>query len=101
VKKVFVIGLLVIVVLTLSACAASPNQFADPQNVEGTAAGFWLGLWHGFIAPVTFIISLFNKNVGVYEVFNNGGWYNFGFLAGASMIFGGGGGGACASSRRK
>lgn len=97
-KKVFVIGLLIIVVLALTACAAGPNEFAAPQSDE--AAGFWLGLWHGIIAPVTFIISLFNDNVGVYEVFNNGGWYNFGFLLGASMILGGSGG-AGASSRKR
>jgi hypothetical protein len=31
-------------------------------------AGFWLGLWHGIICPVTFLISLFNDNVNIYEV---------------------------------
>ena len=58
-----------------------------------------LGLWQGFIAPVTFVISLFNDDVGVYEVRNTGGWYDFGFLLGLSMIFGGGGGGAARGRR--
>lgn len=34
--------------------------------------------------PITFIVSLFNPSVGIYEVNNNGGWYNFGFVVGAS-----------------
>jgi hypothetical protein len=48
-----------------------------------------------------FIISLFNDSVGIYEMHNNGGWYNFGFLLGASIIFGGSGGGACRGRRRR
>jgi len=51
------------------------------------------------LSPITFIISLFSKSVYVYEVHNNGGWYTFGFLMGASITFGGSGGGA--ASRRK
>lgn len=54
-------------------------------------AGFWLGLWHGIIAPVTFLISLFTDNVNIYEVHNNGNWYDFGFVLGAGILFGGGG----------
>jgi hypothetical protein len=46
-------------------------------------AGFSAGLWHGIITPITFIVSLFNPNVGIYETNNNGGWYDFGFVLGA------------------
>ncbi len=63
-------------------------------------AGFWLGLWHGIISPVTFIISLFNRAVQLYDGHNNGGWYNFGFILGVSIVFGGGTGGASRSRRR-
>jgi hypothetical protein len=31
------------------------------------AAGFWGGLWHGIIAPITFIVSLFATGVSIYE----------------------------------
>ena len=48
-----------------------------------------------------FIISLFNKSVEVYEVHNNGGWYTFGFLLGASFVLGGSGGGAAYRKRRR
>ena len=57
-------------------------------------AGFLLGLWHGIILPVTFIISLFTDSVSIYEVRNNGGWYDFGFILGVMIIFGSGGAGS-------
>ncbi|MFI7115353.1 hypothetical protein [Amycolatopsis sp. NPDC049868] len=73
----------------LAACAAGPNTVA--HTGPPPIAGFWLGVWHGIICPVTFVISLFNDNVGMYEVRNNGGWYDFGFLLGALFILSGGG----------
>lgn len=83
-------------VLFLAGCAAGPNASAGLPAPDGEIAGFWMGLWHGFIAPFTFIISLFSDNVNIYEIHNNGGWYNFGFVFGASIIFGGGAKGASA-----
>jgi hypothetical protein len=101
VKKAFVFGLLAIVLLSFTACAAGPNEMEGSENPEGDVAGFWRGLWHGIIAPVTFVVSLFNDNVSVYEVHNSGAWYDFGFLLGMVIIFGGGGGsGGRAYSRR-
>ena len=89
------IGLAVI----LAACTAGPNQLRNTPDEDGEVAGFWSGIWHGLISPITFILSLFTRNIYVFEVHNNGGWYTFGFLLGASMTFGGSGGGA--ASRRK
>ena len=71
---------------------ARPNELVNTENRDGNLAGFWQGLWHGFISPVTLVMSLFKEDVSMYEVHNNGGWYNFGFLLGTMMIFGGGGG---------
>src|SRR5215204_366102 len=92
--------LLIGTLLLLAACTAGPNELTttDPE-----AAGFWLGLWQGLISPITFVVSLFNANVGIYEVNNNGNWYNFGFMLGVACAFSGGGGasGAAAGSRRK
>lgn len=76
-------------VLLLSACAAGANPTAGIADAEGDVAGFWLGLWHGVIAPITFVISLFSDTVSVYEVHNNGNWYNFGFVIGAVFLFSG------------
>jgi hypothetical protein len=89
---------LVFALIMLTACAPGANV-AAAQGPD--SAGFWLGLWHGLICPITFIVSLFNHGVSIYEVHNNGGWYNFGFLIGASMILGGGGAGGSHSARRR
>lgn len=94
-------------VVALSAgCTAGPNDVADTPDAGGNVAGFWHGLWHGFIVLFTFIISLFSESVRIYEVHNSGNWYNFGFLLGMMAFFGGGGGEAnrrsrCRSSRGK
>jgi hypothetical protein len=79
-KKTHLLCLVYLGVLFLAGCAAGPNTAAHIAASNGNIAGFWLGLWHGIIAPITFIISLFSNNVNVYEIHNNGGWYNFGFL---------------------
>lgn len=95
-KRVVLIAAILLIGLLLASCAPGANP------VEGQAdepAGFWLGLWHGAIAFVAFIISLFNDNVGIYEVNNNGGWYNFGYILGLMIVWGGGGGGACRGRR--
>jgi len=77
--------------LLLSACAAGPNPQVGTAAAEGgEVAGFWLGLWHGVIAPVTFVISLFNDNVALYEVHNSGNWYDAGFFLGFGVLLGGG-----------
>jgi hypothetical protein len=84
-------------VLVLSACAAGPNPALDTGP---DPAGFWLGLWQGFISPITVIVSLFTDEVSIYEVQNSGNWYDVGFMIGISAVFGGFGGGGTAARRR-
>ena len=79
---------LVAAVLLLGACAAGPNNVAHLNAPH--IAGFWLGLWHGAISPIAFLVSLFNHGVNIYDVHNNGNWYNFGFMLGVSAVFSGG-----------
>jgi hypothetical protein len=75
----------------LAGCAPGANQSkGTPSELDGLA-GFWLGLWQGFIAPFVFVASLFKNNLGIYEVHNNGAWYNFGYLFGLACFFGGSG----------
>ncbi len=101
-KRIFIIiSVFALAALVLSGCAPGPNGMANTSGSDGEIAGFWRGLWHGFASPVMFIISLFNEKVEVFEVHNNGGWYSFGFLMGASIIFGGSGGSACGKKRRR
>ncbi|MGA2765947.1 MAG: hypothetical protein ABSG17_21610 [Spirochaetia bacterium] len=95
-KRTRAVAIIVLALIVLAGCAPGPNDFLNSPSAKGVVAGFWQGLWNGVISPVTFIISLFNHGVQVYEVHNNGGWYNLGFLLGVIIIFGGGG----ASTRR-
>lgn len=88
---------LLIAAVALAACTPGPNTALDTAGPDGDVAGFWLGLWHGIIAPVTFVISLFTEEVSLYEIHNNGGWYDFGFVLGAGILFGGG----CTGSRKR
>jgi hypothetical protein len=69
--------------LSLAACAAT--QASDAVSPQ--APGFWLGLWHGFIFPVAWLVSLFTDGVAVYAVPNSGGWYDFGYFLGI-VVFG-------------
>ncbi len=95
------LGLTLGLVLLLAACAAGLNPYVDTANPDGITAGFWRGLWQGIISPITFIISLFTENVNIYEVHNSGGWYDFGFVLGAGILFGGGFLGMFRGSRKK
>lgn len=72
--------------LLVGACAAG-----DPRFTADAPAGFWQGLWHGIISVIMLIVGIFSDSARVYEVHNNGGWYDFGFLFGVICIWGGGG----------
>jgi len=89
-RALVAVGLAAAMVLLLAACAAGANPevgTAPPGTTD--PAGFWLGLWHGIILPVTWIVSLFTDTVTPYEVHNNGNWYDVGFVFGISIVFGG------------
>lgn len=83
----------ILLALVVAACTATQS----PDATAAATPGFLHGLWHGFIAPVTFVISLFNDAVRMYAVPNVGRWYDFGFMLG----IGGFSGGVFAGSRRK
>ena len=89
-KCLLFVFIALLAMLLLVGCAAGNNPTVDVLDADGESAGFWSGLWHGIISPVTFIISLFSDNVNIYEVHNGGNWYDFGFMFGVSIVFGGG-----------
>ena len=89
-KRLLLVFIAILAMFLLAGCAAGTNPTVDIPDVDGKSAGFWSGLWHGVISPITFIISLFSDNVNIYEVYNSGNWYDFGFMLGVSIIFGGG-----------
>jgi hypothetical protein len=85
-----IIAVIFLLMVFLMTCAPGANDLEKTPDSEGKVAGFWKGIWHGLIAPITFIISIFSKSVRLYEVHNNGTWYNLGFVLGAGLFLQGG-----------
>lgn len=83
-KKLIWILVLLLSMVILSGCIPG-----DGKHTEERPAGFFWGIWHGWIAPISLIGGLFNKNLRVYEVFNTGWWYDFGFYVAIIAGFGG------------
>ena len=82
-RRLFGLAGMIAILALLSACIATQG----PSVTQATAPGFLLGLWHGFIFPVAWLVSLFADKVAVYAVPNNGGWYDFGYFLGI-VVFG-------------
>jgi hypothetical protein len=86
---------MLLLLLLAAGCAPTAVTPDASAGVDGDVAGFWKGLWHGFIVLFTFIVSLFSDSVGIYESHNSGNLYNLGFLLGVMIFFGCSSGGAC------
>ena len=82
----FCIGSLLtaVILLTLTGCVPG-----DGTNKTTDPAGFFWGVWHGWIAPVSIIWGFFNRGIRVYETANTGWWYDFGFYIAIISGFGG------------
>ncbi len=89
-RKGYLLLLLLFSLFFVSCAAIQPPP-------EPGGADFWMGLWHGICAPISFIISFF-KEIRIYAFPNGGRWYDFGFLLGISIW---GGGGASAACRKR
>ena len=79
---------LTLMALMLTSCTAGPNPLEGVPDKNGNVAGFWNGLWDGMITPITFVISLFNHDVEIYNP-NSNGWYPFGYVIGVGALGGG------------
>lgn len=77
------LALALVVLVLLAGCAAGANPGAGAGSY-----GFWWGLWHGIILPVTFVLSLFTETVSIYAVENSGNRYDVGFVLGIFMFSG-------------
>ncbi len=82
-KKLLQIMFLLGLVMVLSGCADTVT-FSQAGHI--TPVGFWYGVWHGMILPFSWIVSLFDNDVAIYAIYNNGGWYDFGYIFGISML---------------
>ncbi|MCL5795532.1 MAG: hypothetical protein M1338_04195 [Patescibacteria group bacterium] len=79
-NKNLIFVLLLVSLMLGVGCAASSNAAVNTPGSNGNIAGFWLGYWHGLIILYAFVASLFSNTIGIYEVHNNGVWYNLGYL---------------------
>lgn len=83
-----VIVVLVIVAIWVIAYHTGPEAVTLQQAAEMETVGFWSGLWHGLIVFPVWIMSWFSDQITIYAIYNNGGWYNFGYILGISGLFG-------------
>ena len=83
-KMIVIILIIAALMLVLAGCAPG-----DGTATADKPAGFLWGIWHGWIAPVTLVIGLFNHDIRIYETANTGWWYDFGFYIAIVGGFGG------------
>ena len=76
--------MVVLVMVLLAGCVPG-----DGANTADNPAGFFWGIWHGWIAPISLILGLFKENIRIYETANKGWWYDFGFYMAIISGFGG------------
>jgi len=85
---------LIIAILVLTILSGCADTVTFEQADQLTKVGFLYGLWHGLTMPFSWLGSLFFDDIAIYAIYNNGGWYDFGFFMGI-----GGLGGSAASSK--
>ena len=72
--KKFICLLLLITLITVAGCMPGDGSYTAEEP-----AGFFWGVWHGLIAPISLIWGLFNADIRLYEPINNGWAYDLGF----------------------
>lgn len=82
-RRVTIILLSLGLVLLLSSCL--PGTLVVPVDQP---AGFFRGIWHGWVAPVSLVVGLFDPTIRVYESYNTGWWYDLGFYMAVVSGFG-------------
>ncbi|MFK7697759.1 hypothetical protein [Paenibacillus sp. HJGM_3] len=81
--------LLIMVLMTFTALSLTGCVPGDGVNNSHHPAGFFWGIWHGWVAPVSLIIGIFKHQIRVYEIYNSGWWYDLGFYIAVISGFGG------------
>ncbi len=82
----------IIVLLAMGALSLFVLTGCIPGDGSITAdkpAGFFWGIWHGWVSPISLIVGFFDKNIRIYEVANTGWWYDLGFYMAIISGFGG------------
>ncbi len=80
VKILWALAAAVMLIVLFSGCI--------PSNIpSATPAGFFSGIWHGWIAPISLVLSIFT-DARIYEVNNTGFFYDLGFYMAIISGFG-------------
>lgn len=82
-KSQHVVLIVALSALLLSGCFPGGGSYSSHEP-----AGFFSGIWHGWIAPISLIVGLFKDDVRIYEPMNTGWWYDFGFYIAVISGFG-------------
>lgn len=83
-RTIGLVLLMIFVLFLLTACVPG-----DGKNTSDDPAGFFWGIWHGWLAPISLIVGIFNKSIRVYEIHNTGWAYDLGFYMAIISGFGG------------
>jgi hypothetical protein len=84
-KKILLLTLLTAtLLLLLTGCVPGDGTYTALKP-----AGFFWGIWHGWVAPISLIIGFFHRNIRIYEVTNTGWLYDLGFYIAIISGFGG------------
>jgi len=83
-SKVFVFLSAALIAVAISGCFPGGGLYS-----AHTPAGFFMGVWHGWIAPISLIVGFFRDDVRIYEPNNTGWWYDLGFYIAVIAGFGG------------
>lgn len=84
-KKYFLlVAMLLALIVLLSGCVPGDGTYTAQNQ-----AGFFWGIWHGWVAPISLVIGLFNHDIRIYEINNSGWWYDLGYYLAVISGFGG------------
>lgn len=83
-KKLALTALILLLTLTLTACLPG-----DGSYTAAAPAGFFSGIWHGWLAPLSMLLGFIRGGYRIYEVNNTGLLYDLGFYIAIIGGFGG------------
>ena len=76
-KNILKISSVLLIPLLLTGCTFA----GDSSTLTAETPGFFMGIWHGIVAPYT-LIARFFLDIKMYAVPNSGFTYDIGFLLG-------------------
>ena len=83
-KSVRLLLMILISIFLLTGCMPGDGSYSSQDP-----ATFLSGIWHGWMAPLSLILSIGNSARRIYEPINTGFWYDFGFYIAIISGFGG------------